>query len=106
MGDAGIREWTSLAVLDAIDIAEEVRLMWHDKGGAASGRGEGGVRGRESWVAAAARGGRGGLPPRATTEHGCGVRSCSELSAIHDKKRVRQAEYLHAEPPRTRPGGR
>jgi hypothetical protein len=31
MGDAGVREWASLAMLDAIDFAEELGMMWDDE---------------------------------------------------------------------------
>ena len=31
VGDAGIREWASLAMLDAIDFAEELGMMWEDE---------------------------------------------------------------------------
>ena len=31
VGDAGVREWASLAMLDAIDFAEELRMMWEDE---------------------------------------------------------------------------
>ena len=31
VGDAGVREWASLAMLDAIDFAEELGMMWNDE---------------------------------------------------------------------------
>jgi hypothetical protein len=31
MGDAGVQEWASLAMLDAIDFAEELGMMWDDE---------------------------------------------------------------------------
>jgi hypothetical protein len=33
VGDVGVREWASLAMLDAIDFAEELGLMWDDEAG-------------------------------------------------------------------------
>ncbi len=32
-GDAGVREWASLAILDAIDFVEELGVMWDDEAG-------------------------------------------------------------------------
>ena len=31
VGDAGVRGWASLAMLDAIDFAEEVGMVWDDE---------------------------------------------------------------------------
>jgi hypothetical protein len=31
VGDAGVQEWASLAMLDAIDLGEEVGVMWDDE---------------------------------------------------------------------------
>ena len=31
VGDAGVREWASLAMLDVIDFAEQLRMMWDDE---------------------------------------------------------------------------
>jgi hypothetical protein len=31
MGDAGVRQWATLAVLDVIAVVEELGLMWDDE---------------------------------------------------------------------------
>jgi hypothetical protein len=31
LADAGVREWAALAMLDAIDFAEELGMMWDDE---------------------------------------------------------------------------
>jgi hypothetical protein len=31
VGDPGVREWASLAMLDAIDFAEDLGMMWDDE---------------------------------------------------------------------------
>jgi hypothetical protein len=31
VGDPGVREWAALAMLDAIDFAEELGMMWDDE---------------------------------------------------------------------------
>jgi len=31
VADAGVREWASLAMLDAIDLGEELGMLWDDE---------------------------------------------------------------------------
>jgi hypothetical protein len=57
VGDGGVRKWTSLAMLGAIDFAEQLGMMWDDE-----------AEQRRAAVHEAL----GGFPPRTTTEDGCG----------------------------------